>query len=805
MHTRFTRLGLLVALVVALAGLFTAGPAAAAGPSLVGEFWYTPDSALFPSALGPNDPAGCDPTGTSTVPFSGGGEVTGPYPGRLHVEGTYTLGPQTDQGLGESQYGFAAKTGRLESLTGTFTITDAAGAQTVVGTFTGLASALGSIGTNIGSCYGTSESAAFGYTGLNSGALLGLDANVTYQATIDGQSTAGKAIFRQRQTCVNAPSFGGCGSTGPVMNFYAPLDPPAPPSDTEPPAIKVPDTITTSATSPTGAKVDYEVSATDANDGAVSVTCDPASGSSFPVGRTTVACTSKDAAGNTAIASFEVVVKEPQDSDGDGLWDVIEIWLGCNPHKADTDGDGISDRIEILLGTDPTKADSDPSDNQPDDGSLLVNAYGHRCGCGQEDDPDGDGVPTWVELKYGTNPSDPDSDGADPAGGGYSSDLEYVWHLCGCKPIDEDGNGVPSMVEKFYGVSGKVTAREIRRIIHACGCHPWENPNGGGSWIDFRYIGGPSSDTPDDPDGDGIDTVIEIWLGCNPHAADSDGDGLSDTREIDLGTDPTKADSDGDGMNDKREIDLGCNPLDPDSDGDGVQDGADPAPLVKVKLIVDDGRAPVRVGTPVHAALTCTGPATGARIDWGDGATSAGASAVDTARSYAAAGVYTVRGTCTDTTTGSQSETYESVVVYDPAGGFVTGGGFIQSPAGALASDPAWTGKANFGFVSQYKAGATVPDGQTEFQAGALNFHSSGYQWMVISGTATTGYTVQYSGVGTIQGREGTFTFRATLFDGAKTGKPDRFRIRITTADGQAVYDNGVDQPTAGGSIVVHQ
>jgi hypothetical protein len=45
-------------------------------------------------------------------------------------------------------------------------------------------------------------------------------------------------------------------------------------------------------------------------------------------------------------------------------------------------------------------------------------------------------------------------------------------------------------------------------------------------------------------------------------------------------------------------------------------------------------------------------------------------------------------------------------VVYDPSGGFVTGGGWINSPAGACKL--AWctdetVGRANFGFVSQYR------------------------------------------------------------------------------------------------------
>jgi len=41
------------------------------------------------------------------------------------------------------------------------------------------------------------------------------------------------------------------------------------------------------------------------------------------------------------------------------------------------------------------------------------------------------------------------------------------------------------------------------------------------------------------------------------------------------------------------------------------------------------------------------------------------------------------------------------LAVYDPDGGFVTGGGWIWSPAGAYLPDLTMEGKANFGFVSQ--------------------------------------------------------------------------------------------------------
>jgi YVTN family beta-propeller protein len=64
------------------------------------------------------------------------------------------------------------------------------------------------------------------------------------------------------------------------------------------------------------------------------------------------------------------------------------------------------------------------------------------------------------------------------------------------------------------------------------------------------------------------------------------------------------------------------------------------------------------------------------------------------------------------------------LVIYDPEGGFVTGGGWIYSDPGAYVPDPALEGKANFGFVSKYKKGATVPTGQTEFQFHVADLNS---------------------------------------------------------------------------------
>jgi len=82
----------------------------------------------------------------------------------------------------------------------------------------------------------------------------------------------------------------------------------APAADLEPPVLTVPADMTVEATSPGGAIVTYSASATDNVDPAPVVSCDTPSGATFPRGSTVVTCTAKDAAGNTATASFVVTV-----------------------------------------------------------------------------------------------------------------------------------------------------------------------------------------------------------------------------------------------------------------------------------------------------------------------------------------------------------------------------------------------------------------------------------------------------------------------------------------------------------------
>lgn len=217
----------------------------------------------------------------------------------------------------------------------------------------------------------------------------------------------------------------------------------------------------------------------------------------------------------------------------------------------------------------------------------------------------------------------------------------------------------------------------------------------------------------------------------------------------------------------------------------------------------------IMVGGSVNASAACTDLGTAdthtADWDWGDGDTSSAATPCDGPASvtgghtYTAAGVYTVGLTVTDDDGGTATEIFQYVIVYDASAGFVTGGGWIESPAGAYKDDPSLTGKATFGFVSKYKKGASVPTGNTEFQfqAGDLNFHSSSYDWLVVTGTPTA----KFKGKGTING-EGTYKFQIWAGDSVQ----DTFRIKIWYEDGGEIvaYDNGHDQAIGAGSIIIH-
>ncbi|HEU4648520.1 MAG TPA: YDG domain-containing protein, partial [Gemmatimonadales bacterium] len=176
-------------------------------------------------------------------------------------------------------------------------------------------------------------------------------------------------------------------------------------------------------------------------------------------------------------------------------------------------------------------------------------------------------------------------------------------------------------------------------------------------------------------------------------------------------------------------------------------------------------------------------------------------------------GVYSLCLRGTDFAGNTSAPQCTLAAVYDASAGFVTGGGWINSPAGAYVANPSLTGKANFGFVSKYQKGATVPTGDTEFQfqTAGLNFKSTSYDWLVISGS----FKAQYKGTGTLNGQPG-YSFMLTAIDGSQQGggkAGDTFRIKIIAPNGGLVYDNQLNAPDTtdpttilgGGSIVIHK
>jgi hypothetical protein len=204
--------------------------------------------------------------------------------------------------------------------------------------------------------------------------------------------------------------------------------------------------------------------------------------------------------------------------------------------------------------------------------------------------------------------------------------------------------------------------------------------------------------------------------------------------------------------------------------------------------------------------------------DWDDGSTSTGtvvesggSGTVSGTHTYTSPGVYTLKLTVTDDDGASDSAVFEYVVVYDPEGGFVTGAGSFDSPAGAYTADPALTGRARFGFVSKYQKGATIPTGETQFDFRVANFsfRSTSYEWLVVSGAKA-----QYKGSGTINGA-GDYGFLLTATDGEVNGGggQDKFRIKMwDKATGAVIYDNqkgdADDAETTtviSGSIMIHK
>lgn len=80
--------------------------------------------------------------------------------------------------------------------------------------------------------------------------------------------------------------------------------------DTTSRLLKLPPDFTAEATSASGASVAFDAIATHLVDGAVAMSCTPASGDTLSLGTPTVTCTATDGHGNAASGSFSVIVQD---------------------------------------------------------------------------------------------------------------------------------------------------------------------------------------------------------------------------------------------------------------------------------------------------------------------------------------------------------------------------------------------------------------------------------------------------------------------------------------------------------------
>ena len=172
-------------------------------------------------------------------------------------------------------------------------------------------------------------------------------------------------------------------------------------------------------------------------------------------------------------------------------------------------------------------------------------------------------------------------------------------------------------------------------------------------------------------------------------------------------------------------------------------------------------------------------------------------------------GVYTIGVRARDGSGAWSAAATALLVVYDPSGGFVTGGGWIVP--GGPGSDPGdvlpgldGVSRANFGFNVKYQKGSsTVPGGALQFHynAGRLHLKSTAFDWLVVTNTSWA----KFQGLATIDGAGGAlYPFRVE----ARDGSPDRLVLRVwaPSADpsvAEALYK--VSGDVSGGEITIHR
>ena len=148
----------------------------------------------------------------------------------------------------------------------------------------------------------------------------------------------------------------------------------------------------------------------------------------------------------------------------------------------------------------------------------------------------------------------------------------------------------------------------------------------------------------------------------------------------------------------------------------------------------------------------------------------------------------------------SDTSTVGYVRVFDPDD-FVTGGGWISSPQGALVSDADHEGKTTFGFVVRYRRDGSV-HGNLQVQVHKeLNLHATSFDSLFIADGVA-----EFTGEGKVNSEAGySFTVVGTDERHA-TSTQDLFWIRIEGPDGLVYGGPALDPGLAivGKGIQVH-
>jgi hypothetical protein len=141
------------------------------------------------------------------------------------------------------------------------------------------------------------------------------------------------------------------------------------------------------------------------------------------------------------------------------------------------------------------------------------------------------------------------------------------------------------------------------------------------------------------------------------------------------------------------------------------------------------------------------------------------------------------------------------LVIYNPEGGFATGGGWIVPVDDGLNSYP--NVRANFGFNAKYKKDTSTGHLEFRYTNGFVDLKSDTVDLLVITG----GKIAQFKGYATMNGQSGHWYFVKAI-DNGEPGFQDTFEIKIWAPGTDPDIDehwHRAGGKIQGGNIVVHK